>query len=97
MLTHVAYQAGSLPAVLSFSRRKGDLILEPASRLDAFSAYPYRTWLLSNAPGRTTDTPLVRPSGSSRTTESPPQISGRPPRIETDLSHDGLNPARVPL
>ena len=97
MLTPVAYQAGSLPAVLPLLRGEGDLILELASRLDAFSAYQNRTWLLSNAPGGTTDTPLVRPSGSSRTTESPPQISRRPPRIETDLSHDGLNPARVPL
>jgi hypothetical protein len=75
----------------------GDLILGRASHLDAFSAYPNQTWLPSNAPGGTTGTPLVCPSRSSRTRESLPQISGRPRRIETDLSHDGLNPARVPL
>ena len=51
----------------------------------------------SDAPGGTTGTPEVFPSWSSRTKESSPQISMRPRRIETDLSHDGLNPARVPL
>jgi len=29
--------------------------------------------------------------------EQRPSNSPRPQRIETDLSHDGLNPARVPL
>ncbi len=46
-----------------------------ASRLDAFSAYPNRTWLLSYAPGETTHAPAVRPARSSRTSASPPQIS----------------------
>src|SRR5690606_37062151 len=32
----------------------GNLILRGASRLDAFSAYPFRTWLPSGAPGGTT-------------------------------------------
>ena len=53
----------------------GDLILGWASRLDAFSAYPLQTWLLSGAPGGTTDTPEVCPSRSSRTRESSPQVS----------------------
>jgi len=53
----------------------GILILEWASHLDAFSAYPDRTWLLGNAPGGTTHTPAVRPSRSSRTRDSPPQDS----------------------
>ena len=53
----------------------GDLILGGASRLDAFSAYPCRTWLLGDALGRTTHTPAVRPSRSSRTEDSFPQIS----------------------
>jgi hypothetical protein len=53
----------------------GDLILEWASRLDAFSAYPVRTWLTSGALGRTTGTLEVRPSRSSRTRDSVPQIS----------------------
>src|SRR5690606_30711904 len=53
----------------------GNLISGRASRLDAFSAYPFRTWLPSGAPGETTGTPAVRPSRSSRTRDSPPQIS----------------------
>src|SRR6266511_1840264 len=53
----------------------GDLILEQASRLYAFSAYPFRTWLTSSAVGTTTRTPEVRPSRSSRTRDSPPQVS----------------------
>ncbi len=58
----------------------GDLILEWASRLDAFSAYLDQTWLPGIAPGGTTGTPEVCPSRSSRTRESPPQIS---------CAHDG--------
>jgi len=46
-----------------------------ASRLDAFSAYPFQTWLPSYASGETTGAPAVCPSGSSRTTESSPQDS----------------------
>jgi len=39
MLTHVAYQPGSLPGIL-LSYKMGYLILGGASYLDAFSAYP---------------------------------------------------------
>ena len=53
----------------------GNLILRGASRLDAFSAYPVRTWLPSYAPGGTTGTPAVRPSRPSRTKDSSSQIS----------------------
>ena len=53
----------------------GNLILRGASRLDAFSVYPFRTWLLSCATGVTTDSPSVRPSRSSRTRDSSSQIS----------------------
>ena len=49
------------------------------------------------ASGDTTGTPEVRLSGSSRTTDNPRQDSSRPQEIETELSHDVLNPARVPL
>ena len=45
----------------------GGLILEGASRLDAFSAYPVRTWSPSCATGVTTGAPSVRPPRSSRT------------------------------
>ena len=53
----------------------GYLILRGASRLDAFSVYPFQTWLLCRAPGGATDTPVVRPSRSSRTKDSSSQIS----------------------
>jgi len=49
------------------SRPTGNLFLGWVSRLDAFSVYPLRTWLLRAAPGGTTDTPVVRPTRSSRT------------------------------
>ena len=62
---------GSYPARM----RVGDLILWWASRLDAFSAYPVRTWLPSGAPGGTTGTPGVRPSRSSRTRDGSTQVS----------------------
>ena len=47
--------------------------------------------------GRTTGTPEVRLSRSSRTGESFPSNIERPHQIETELSHDVLNPARVPF
>ena len=55
--------------------RMGYLILRGASRLDAFSVYPFLTWLLCHAPGGTTDTPAVSPARSSRTKASSSQIS----------------------
>ena len=51
------------------------LILELVSRLDAFSAYPFRRSLTSRALGRTTGTRELRPSRSSRTRDSLPQAS----------------------
>ena len=55
--------------------RMGHLILRGASRLDAFSVYPFPAWLLCHALGRTTDTPAASPSRSSRTKDSSSQIS----------------------
>ena len=44
MLTPPAYQGRSLqPALPAAETAEGDLVLEMASRLDAFSAYPFRT------------------------------------------------------
>ena len=74
MLTPVAYQPRHLRGAFSALRR-GYLILGLASRLDAFSAYPFRTWLPSHAAGATTGAPEVRPLRSSRTKSSFPQIS----------------------
>ena len=53
----------------------GYLILRGASRLDAFSVYPFPTWLPGPAIGITTGTPEVSPSRSSRTKDSSSQIS----------------------
>ena len=54
---------------------QGGLISGRASRLDAFSAYPFRTRLPGRAPGGATGTPLVRPTRSSRTKVRTPQAS----------------------
>ena len=51
------------------------LVLRGASRLDAFSGYPFRTWLPGGAAGATTGTLVVRPSRSSRTRDSSSQDS----------------------
>ena len=51
------------------------LISKRVSRLDAFSAYLFRRSLTSRAPGGTTGTRELRPSRSSRTRDSSPQIS----------------------
>jgi hypothetical protein len=53
----------------------GNLILEGASRLDAFSAYPVPTWLPGDAPSGTAGTPEVGPPQSSRTRGDSPQVS----------------------
>jgi hypothetical protein len=50
------------------------LILGEAWRLDAFSAYLFRTWLLSAADDSTTDALLVRCFRSSRTKKQTPQF-----------------------
>ena len=59
----------------SYFLRMGYLILRGASRLDAFSVYPCRTWLPCSGFGNPTGTPAVRPSRSSRTKDSSSQIS----------------------
>ena len=55
--------------------RSGDLILGGASRLDAFSVYPFPSWLPGRAIGMTTGPPADGPSRSSRTKDSSSQIS----------------------
>ncbi len=81
-LTPPAYQPAGLAGVLP-GFPVGDLILGWASHLDAFSAYPIRTWLPGGALGRTTGTLAVRPTRSSRTKVSSPQIS---------CAHSGYDP-----
>ena len=55
--------------------RMGHLILRGASRLDAFSVYPFQAWLPGRRLGSLTGTPAARPSRSSRTKDSSSQIS----------------------
>ena len=56
-------------------KRTGNLVLKRASRLDAFSAYPFPTWLPDDAPSGTAGTPEVGPPQSSRTRGDSPQVS----------------------
>ena len=73
--THCCAFTSSLSTRWSSWALQGDLILGRASRLYAFSGYHNRTSLPSRAIGMTTGTQEVRPSRSSRTKDSPPQIS----------------------
>ena len=59
----------------SYYLRMGYLILRGASRLDAFSVYPFPTWLPGHRFDNLTGTPEVSPSRSSRTKDSSSQIS----------------------
>ncbi len=75
----------------------GGLILGWASRLDAFSGYPDPAWLPGACRGcDSRDTRGWSPGILSYDLELPSSLQ-RPRRIGTDLSHDGLNPAHVPL
>ena len=74
MLTPLTYLPCRLQGVL-LACAMGYLILRGASRLDAFSVYPFRTWLPGYAMDMTTGAPAVRPSRSSRTKDSSSQIS----------------------
>ena len=73
-LPPLTYQPCVLQGVL-LAYAMGNLILREASRLDAFSVYPFPTQLPSHAPGGTTGAPEVSPSRSSRTKDSSSQIS----------------------
>ena len=95
-LTPPTYQTGSLPdTLLAFAM--GYLILRPASRLDAFSGYPIRTWLPGVCSWRNNrftsgpSIPVLSYYGQIRSNTLRPQWIG------TELSHDVLNPAHVPL
>ena len=69
-----AHRPGRLPGAF-IACANGNLVLEGASRLDAFSAYPVPTWLPGDALSRTTGTPEVGPPQSSRTRGDAPQVS----------------------
>ena len=82
----------------------GRISFEEASRLDAFSGYPVRTWLPSDADGTTTGTPLVRslrgplvlgvtPLNSSTPTDRDRTVSRRSkPSSRTTLIGEQPNP-----
>ena len=65
--------------------------------LRCFQRFPVPTVATQPAGRPTTAPPAGRPPRSSRTRGSPTHAPRRPHRIETELSHDVLNPARVPL
>ena len=74
----------------------GRLFSGAASGLDAFSPYPLRRGCPA-VPRRTTGRLEAAASRSSRTGDPFPSGGQHPQQIESDLSHDGLNPAHVPL
>ena len=74
----------------------GRLFSGRASRLDAFSGYPLRRGCPA-LPARTTGTLEAAAPRSSRTEGTFPSGGQHPRQVETDLSHDGLNPSHVPL
>ncbi len=69
-----AHRPGRLPGAF-IACANGNLVLKRASRLDAFSAYPFPTWLPGGAPSGTAGTPEVGPPQSSRTRGDPSQVS----------------------
>ena len=73
MLPPLPYLPCSLQGVLL--PKEGYLILRGASRLDAFSVYPFQTWLPGYGLGSPTGAPEVCPPRSSRTKGSSSQIS----------------------
>ena len=73
--THCCVYTPRLSTRWSFWALKGEFIWRWASHLDAFSGYPFRSWLSGYAAGATTGTPEERPSRSSRTKDSASQLS----------------------
>ena len=73
------------------------LILRRASRLDAFSAYPGRTWLPSVCPGRDNWYTIGPSTAVFSYWRQLLSDFLRLRRIGTELSRDVLNPAHVPL
>ena len=73
--THCCASTSSLSTWWSSTALKGELVSRWVSRLDAFSGYPFRTWLPCCAAGATTGPLEVRPSRSSRTKDRSSQFS----------------------
>ena len=92
----LACQAGRLPAPLPVQDSEVTRLVAGFA-LRCFQRFPVPTVATQPAGRPTTAPPAGRPARSSRTRASPTQSPNRPHRIETELSHDVLNPARVPL
>ena len=76
----------------------GTLILGLVSRLDAFSASPHSLDVaIRRRPGQADRHTSGPATPVLSYWERPPATFLRPRRIETELSRDVLNPARVPL
>ena len=73
-LPHPAYQRGRLPRAFR-GLLPGNLILRKASRLYAFSGYPFEHRYPAMPLALTTGAQEVRPSRSSRTKDGSSQIS----------------------
>ena len=73
MFTHLAYQRGRLPRAFRVLR-PSDVILGGAWRLDAFSAYRFRSQLPGATLDRITGILEERCSRSSRTKEQIPHV-----------------------
>ncbi len=95
-----------LPALVAFPVISGGPYLSSHSEgahlevhfpLRCFQRFLLPTIATEPAGRPTTPPPAGRPRRSSRTERSSSQPPKRSARIETELSHDVLNPARVPL
>ena len=84
--THYCAFTSSLSTRWSSWALQGNLILERASRLYAFSGYHNRTSLPSGATGVTARSQEVRSSRSSRTRDNPPQTSTPAPDMDQPVS-----------
>ena len=87
----VVYNVPSQPKLIDDSSCNGFRTYMHSALIPSEHGYPAITL------GRITGTPEVRITRSSRTKEILTSIIVRPHQIETELSHDVLNPAHVPF
>src|SRR5437763_7921583 len=73
--THCCAYTPGLSTWWSTTALKGELVSRWGSRLDAFSAYPVRTYLRCTAAGATPARPQVRSTRTSRTSAKSSQFS----------------------
>jgi len=97
-ITHLLWEPSSLAEARHQVSNLGNgrLFSGATSSLDAFSSYPQQRGCPA-VPCRTTGKLEATASRSSRTGNPFPSGDHRSQQIKSDLSHDGLNPAHVPL